>query len=547
MDTVKKIVISCFLLFPTLSRPSNYFDSYNPFLDDAELGNFTESYDWTITRNQQDVINFLEDIGVINLLKEPLFLRTNLLNTRSLLDLPFHINALTYLPCVDKHKKNSGFKKCGFSIYYNQTTRSTFVRHSTDICSYLAITQNSFLTKLANVIQQLDALIPNLDINPLLIADLFKKFTVQERRFGALFSAAYTVENPQPIVLGINVPLAYHERNHFITEHEVERIENELGSPEGEPGEQHAFEDAHFISDRLGIGDTRLTIDTVLHKSPYLQAVGGLFCTVPTAITFATGVIRGRAFHPVQPRPLFDLSLLLDDDARENGTLHTQLEKFLLAALDNINSILLNTRLGNGGHFGLGAALYLKSPLYLIVNRPWAQNFKLKSRYSFEYLFPADETRYFIMCSDLHDFDNRDFNDETQTANNFDFLTQTLTNRLFPFSFPTRVSPSPIMRSTSQLEYSNGRFTWVFGSDTWIQPQERLRLSPVCSSTVTHPLNEHIAKKPFAYQGRLFTSLAYNYIGQNSIWTGNLFIDQAISGKGIGYDFTIAVGIYGTF
>lgn len=540
------LLILLFLSLPLHSKRNAHSFEFDLF-DDPELNHFAEEYNWNVTRNKQDVIDLLEDIGFIELLKEPLFLHTNLLNNRNIPDLPFSRNTLTYFPCVSKYKPNYGFKKFGFSLYYNETPRMVFEKSSTNISSYLAIQEDSFLDKLEALIQKLDILIPGLGIDPFLIADLFKNFTVQERRAGAYFSAAYALPTSRKMILGINLPLCYCERNHFLTEGETARIEQELGTPSIEPQDQEAFQDKHFISDRIGIGDMRITLDTPIHKSAFLQAVGSIFCTVPTAQTFANGVLRGSKFCPVTNRPTFDLSLLLNDAARADGTLHIQLEEFLLCALDNLNSMLLDTRLGNHGHFGLGFALYLKSHLDLLIKRPWAENFRMKSRYSAEFLFPATETRYFITCSDLHDFDIRDFNNQNQTESNFAFLTETLTNRLFPFALPARISPPPILRSTTNLTYSNGRIQWDIGTDTWIWPREGLYVSSKCTHSINHALNEYIAKRPFAYQGKLFTSLAYNHSAYESIWTFSIFIDKTFTSSGIGKDFTIALGIHGSF
>lgn len=103
--------------------------SSNFDFDDPEIAALLDQEpDFSITRqsDKADIINILLSVGAIDLLKEPFFLRSNKLNTRSLLDYPLFIR---FKPCK---------RAFGMDLFYNATARKFFDKNSSNISSYLA-------------------------------------------------------------------------------------------------------------------------------------------------------------------------------------------------------------------------------------------------------------------------------------------------------------------------------------------------------------------------------------------------------------------------
>lgn len=91
--------------------PHELFSTTKSFdFDDPEIAALLEQEpDFSVTRqsDKADIINILLSVGAIDLLKEPFFLRSNKLNTRSLLDYPLFIR---FKPCK---------RAFGMDLFYN--------------------------------------------------------------------------------------------------------------------------------------------------------------------------------------------------------------------------------------------------------------------------------------------------------------------------------------------------------------------------------------------------------------------------------------------
>lgn len=505
MNEIKKIACFFFISLSYFSIRSSdeSFTEYD-FFNDPITNAFVEQTDWHITREKQDIIDTLDDLKIIDLLKEDFFLNTNPLNSRSLLDNPFSLLQHCY---YSSHIPETAQHNYGLHFFFNQMTRMVFRKDSTGIESYLAIRQKDFLEKLRVVTNQIEKIIPNFDINPDRVTFLIRNLTVQERRTGFMFYGKHTLPGPlHEITISWKMPFYLLERNYFTTDKERAALEAELGALEEE--DQIDFEDEHLVATKLGFGDARISIDAPMTRSQRWAFNLGGFIDIPTALTFTRGVIRGtrRGLKKVTCRPRFNLELLLDDNALANNTAETAATEFVLAALDHFGGNLLDTPLGNGGHVGIGAIMYSKMPLDFIIRRSWAHNFRIKSRYSIQYLFPKRETRCYIACNNAHEFDKRNFEDTNRSDDNFNFLAATLTNRLFPFAFNTTVHPNIIVRSTTSLLYKAHGRGFSIGTDGWARTKESLR-NIQTPKNFEKTLEVIKARRPFAYQSKLFASI----------------------------------------
>lgn len=508
-----------------------------PFdFDDPEINALlNQETNLNITRqtDKQDIITLLLDIGAINLLKQPIFLRTNKLNTRSLLDYPLFL----------RFKKP---KRClGIDLFYNVTARKFFNKDSSNISSYLNITGEGFISALENIFTQLKDLLPNFDPEffstlPL----LFENFTVEERRFGLMFYGTKHVDKYQITVM---VPWYYLERNHFVDQAQQDiieetiadaqkRISGQAPSPESVCNDAvEQFQDLHLISDKFGLGDSRIMIDMPwIEKRDWELRIGTYF-TIPSAFCMTKG-LKGNNFKPPVIRPTVNLLDLINQALNAGDFTETEIYNFILGALDNLGAMILEEPIGNGGH--LGVAVYSRSatPLRNWVNLWWTKHFTWNSFMSIEYLFPKQEQRFFITCNDEHEFDTRDFTNPNQANSNFDFLTRKLTERLYPYAYYATVHPGFIFRSTSNFTYERKKGGFALGTDTYVKLAERLHNIKICDQLET-PLNKKVATKPLVYQSKLYGSFFWKHKQLNRSWVFSLNLDSTWTTSGIGPDY----------
>jgi len=512
----------------------------------------TTAWDAQINCNKESLIGFLQETNMIALLQQNFFLRSNNVNSRSLLDYP---DFLMFRHDADK----SGLV---INLFYNQTSSCFFTRNSTNICSYLAIAEPDFLNALDNVFTALNNLgvltVPKQLFFDLL--DLFAPFTLQERRMGFMVCGKQKFEQWHAM---IQVPWYYLERNHFVTPALQTDIEDTVSEITGIPAdqvdahEQKEFQEAYFISDKLGIGDTRIMIDhAVFKRVGWTMRVGGLV-TFPTAFVMTQG-IKGSKFCRFNNPPLLDLCAILESGVpnsslTENNGL-AQATEFFLSALDNLDAILLDTPLGNGGHLELGIYMKNKFPVSMYIEQPWSRRLVYRSFMALQYQIPAWEVRSYILPVNSAAFAQHTFNytdlNPTQTAlavqQDFDFITAQFTERLFPIALNTKVHPGFIFRMTSQLGYEAPKGGFAMGTDTWIRSGEKLT-DIQASSAILDRIYSDTAKASFAFQSKVFGSAYFKKIKPGQVWAFGAGGDYTYWSKGIGQDFTLNFFVDVTF
>ncbi len=477
------------------------------------------------------IITTLQVLGILDLIEENLFLRTNPLNKRNLVDYPLFL----------QQKANYDFDWLfGGHLFYNQTSRMYFTSTSDSISSYLAITSPTFLEKLTNV----ELMIPNLPFEPIDVLPLFRNGTTQERKLGVMFYLAREFKSAD---MRFWLPLYYLERNYFFTPEERQAIEDQLGA--ASPEQQEKFQDEHLIADKFGLGDTRFELDFKLKECEDYSVKLGFLATIPTAVAFAKG-IKGSYFDKCCPRPELNFQDILgcgDIDtvaAKERAV--AIIQHFLTASLDHLSANLLETGLGDEGHFGLGLLLYANNNFGLIFKRPWACNLNWDNRISLEYLFANDEKRFFGACPNTEEFNSRDFDDPDQAISNLAFLEAELVNRFFPYVFNATVFPGLVFWWTTKWHYEGRKWGGYLGNDIWAQGKEKLRdldfpekLSPL--------LNPDKALLPFAFQSKIIGSLYYKADRETRDWTIGLNGDYTYASRGIGKDFMITFNLEANF
>lgn len=482
------------------------------------------------------IISFLVSTGVIPILEEDFYLRTNNLNTRSLLDLP------TFEPlcCCETGPRWA----VGFTAFLNQTTRMFYNADSDKLSSYLAICEETILEKIEKALEPFipDLRNRDLDVDFRAILAIFSNMAMQQRRLGFMIHGERLIKNWHIRFL---FPLYYQELNYFLTPCEEDQIAAEFGVTSEE--QQDNFDDTHFISDALGFGDTRIEIDKKWIKKESWVIRAGIMATLPTAFAFKKG-IRGSNFKKTDCQPpatvIEDLiCIAFDPDLTEPEKLEAALEilrAFGLGALDRLSATLIQKPLGNEGHFGLGLLLRTKAKACHWTKAAWADKARWCNRFSAEYLFPAQNKRFFIPKNNKAEFEQRDFNNPDQAADNLAFLEQTLVDRLYPRAFPVTVRPGMIFRWDSRFCYQGKLWGTTIGTDYWLQTAEHLHRIHGCPEIVDQ-LNECKAESSLAQQLKLYGSMRWKIPKPSRTWFVSLNVDYTIFNTGIGQDFTLSL------
>lgn len=552
------LLLACILPVSMEGEVRDEFDDLIALVDSPEVTNLitnsSVSSGPTRQASKASIIDLLRDLEVIPLLQENFFLRTNNLKSRNLLDYP------EFFPW--RHDKDK--RAVYVDLFFNQTSRGFFTKESGNICSYLGVTQASFIQKLEIIIFEVQKLFPELTIDSDKITrllQLFQTFTIQERRFGFMIGGKTKFNRWH---FNIMAPWYYIERNHFVDQKVQDNIESlaedvleeslgigQLTPEEAELAEKrrNAFIDQHLISDKFGIGDTRIYLDHPIIKRKYLSTRLGLLATIPTAFAMKKG-IKGTNFKRVINRPILDLINLIESAMPGSTTAVTQQAfDFALDALDNLGAMILDPKMGNGGHFGLGIFVRNRSPLSGIIKQDWARRFVMRSFISLEYLFPATECRSFRIPANQALFNARDFtqtDDPLIVNSNFAFILQQLTDRLFPLAIQARVSPGIIFRWSSQMFYEGDTSGFSLGTDTYVRNREKLSDLDATPAT-KNMIDVFHARTPMAYQSKAVGSIFFKIDKPDRLHTISLFADYTFMNKGIGADFMLALNIDTTF
>jgi len=468
------------------------------------------------------VMMLLNSLNAVEILQEEFFLRTNILNTRSLLDMPlFDPNC-----CVP----------CGYSfdtmLFYNKTHRSYFTSTCDRIDSYLALSSPTLLDKLQTSIGQ------PLQLDLPFIFSLFSGMTVQERRLGLMFH--WMLQAPCGM-LRIFAPFYYRERNFFFEKAEQKAIDAQF-EPTGTPEEQEKFQNQHFVSDEIGIGDLRLEGMGVIRQDPSFRISLGGFITVPIAFPFKRG-LKGTYFPKTDAQPTFDFEALFDlasdmTPAAQNE-IFCAISNFVLNAFDRLSANLLDTQLGNNHHVGLGLVCVYSSPASAWFDREWTRRIIFKGRASMETLLPGHERRLYLRKIDVQGFASRNFTDYTESvaASNLLFLEQELINKFYLFGFGANILPGPIFRLTNKMCYEGDCASWFLGTDWWVQTREHLRRVNA-TPALANQLALKKAKLPNAVQYKVLAGFDYTLNRETCDVVLGLSCDGTIWSLGIGKDYT---------
>lgn len=501
----------------------------NEYLDTTGMDHISRAI------NPIAIMVILNALGIPQVLQEPLFLHTNILNKRSLLDQPIFEPDRPEFP---------GKWVVGLNAFARKTTRSNFTRTSDRLDSWLALAQDSLISKLERAIERANVLSPGIDIDVDKIFSLFRNMTVEERQVGFMIHGMKRWRN---VTLRIMAPLFYQESNFSLTKKEQDEVGKELGVLE--PEEEKRFRKAHFISDKIGFGDTRLEVDgTVINRPSYKLRLGGL-ATVPTAFTWGGGFL-GSSFAKPSTLPTFELEPIFD--ALESPSTEAEreailiLRDFLLDAFDRVAADLIDVPLGNRGHLGLGVYARSKIPFSAFFDTWFAQRLKFAGRTSIELFAPAREKRFYINRINEQDFAEHNFEDFDMAAENVQFLKEQAISRLFLRAFDTKVVPGVIFRWNGGVYYKGDIFGFNLGLDYWLQNKARISSISVSQKTL-HEIDVPKAKQPVAQQSKIFGAFLFKIKADRCTYFFSINADASLNTKGLGQDYSVALNFESSF
>jgi hypothetical protein len=501
----------------------------------------------------EKTVQILVDMNIVEILKQPFFLRTNPLNKRNVLDLP--------MAALEKRYKHKDWV-LGSSLFYNETNRCYFSQHCDAITSYLGLTQDGFLNALDVAAKKAATLVANdFSFDPLDAIMLLKNGTISERQAGLMM---FGEKQLHAWTLSWKLPFYYLERNYWLTQEEQDALEDAYGASTAE--QRDYLQKHHLVADKIGFGDFRLSCDTQLFASNddrFDCRVGGQI-TIPTAFALAQGIMGNHFVQCSRQQNLdfknmtgYHLDEILTmaapapgDEAEKNQEKAFSILKDLgIRALNGVSAQLLEAPLGNSGHLGIGGYYKTLIPLSVFIKRRWAQRFMYKGGMFLEYLVPKTEQRMFVQRVDIDALDSRDYNDESEQGSfdNMVFLEEQIIDKLFPFVYNATVHPGIIFRWTGTLSLESYHWLFNLGTDTWIRTQEVLtNIRPPFEgqeNPIAPNLKTEQARRLLGYQWKGLASLGYKVQRKKHTWILSLDGDYTFSQSGIGSDYTISLNL----
>jgi hypothetical protein len=550
MNINKKAILSLFLIIASFCTylkafPEDEWDINEAFLDDFGLEIANMEHIPTRALASDDIIGVLTQIKAHSLLKKPFYFYTQPLRRREIVDevslnFPrYHLNRnLIVIP------------------FYNQMSQAQFRRDRTGIKNYIDMQQ----TDLVNTINEFaedadnfddgteeDLTLTNIDIPDLL--NLFTNIKVQERRLGVMFQ--YTKDLESGLHLSLHAPLLYQEYNYSLTNEEISAIENSDFFKNLPQGDYWDFATKHLLSDKLGIGDIRISLEQTIKETDAYRLNVGIDLSVPSNFAIKKGVV-GAHFDKKKKTPTFNIN----DDFIELNKLHTQTpgdtsskdqllknaEALALGFLDRLGSVLLEHPLGNYRHAGFGP--FTRSTMI------FSPTVELTSKLRVNLLIPAKERRFIKTKIDPQELDNLhnkyldadgatdpEVGDDASRTADINRYEAIFLTKFFPESYDVTVMPGLEISSSSQLTYERPKWTISIGGEMWYHTKESF-LKVHTDSTTLSKLEIKTAKKEYAYQSKTWVGIDKKK-KENSNWQYG--IRGSVSGinDGIGDDFTL--------
>ncbi len=471
-------------------------------------------------------------INLVAILREDIYRKTTgPVTIRSLLDLPsltpdyFYNNYWTFTT----------------ELFFNYTPKVYLTKDSPFLRSYLDLNNENIINEIENIEFTSVENVPD-------ILGLFSTTKFRQYRAGFMFGFARHWDNWT--ICG-RIPLYYLLEHFYLTDQEIENIQKnpffstgasgELGTSQSD--EVMRFGLKHLVCDKFGTGDARLSLLAHPVKQECQNLWFGLQVTIPTAKAFKRGLIGGE-FSPDMPIPPLNLqhffNVFFCNNAipeLNNAVIKKESTEFAIDVLDRLSTILINSPMGNGKHFGLGPEIDWRYQVndYLSMH----------GYTSIQVYIPHRENRFFLIKKTESDFD-RNWRDPALAGENLALLNQLIVETLFPVGIRTTVTPGVRFQMNYQLLYKSEHWDLSGGFDYWIQGHDYIQpLLPIV------PFHLHLvrdkAARPAAHQGKVFASVGYydSIVRSGCItdWYVCANMDATVFNKGIGQTYTVGLRV----
>lgn len=511
--------------FRSLSDDEDALDIFDPSQEIPDQA-FSQGGESCITAEMLMAIIGEPRFNLLNILQRNLFLRTNRINTRSLLDLPALQPYYYYNDCYNFTAE----------FFYNQTRLNFFTPCCPFINSYMAFEDKALSDLIKSTIDEVneavfgDTPIPR-DLPEILT--LFGKIKLEQRRIGMMFGFAKQADDNW--FFSIRAPFYYLENNFFLTNSEINAIKDaqyfkEDGIvPDSDQNEAQAFFIKHLLADKIGIGDTRINFQYQWLHDYQSDSWFGLLATIPTGAYFKRGLIGG-CFDDYGCTPKFDLLTMAQCFTQTNKFRETINDglAFLTGSLDRLTTMVADQSLGNGGSLGWGPKLDVAN----YINFNWT----VYTCTYFEFFTKQTQIRYFLVKKDPAEFD-RDLEDPSIAEENVAFLNRQIDNTFYPQRVLASVKPGWLFRCEQALMMDGDQWHARIGWDYWRQASEAITLKDETIETLDIPRGLGFS----AYEVKLFSSIAFYSVYNELLWHLMVNVDGTIANRGIGKGLTLGL------
>lgn len=453
------------------------------------------------------------------------FLQTHEIPIRHALDLPF------FSPYRNMLRKNT---VC-VTPWYSQINKAYFSRYSDHLEGYLALNDTTLLGAIRDQFEVIHSIADLFYLEPDKVFGVLKDTFLEQRRVGLMVEWFHAFDRYKFL---LQVPFVYLERNFQMTDGDKKTLEEELGIASSLK-EQKEFQDAHLISDKLGLSDIRLHVSRQWYKDPAFEFSMGLFTTLPTGFHWAKG-LRGSVFPRPSTYPDIDFFAIVEnlfntDPLLQNASF-APLSAAALDALDRLSALVLDMPIHNRRHGSLGIDLFGTVPFDIHPSCSVDINFLLSA----EYLFPAKEKRFFINAIDLKGFNALDVEDFSKATETLTFLKDESIARFFLRAFDAHVSPCFILRQNIECNFYYKKWLFGVGIDGWIKTKEKVHLDQ--SEKLADPFIDQCRSQGFfAYQYGVTAQCAYFVPGKTIDWQCGINLFSSIATRAIGNEYGAAI------
>lgn len=466
------------------------------------------------------------------LLQKNLYLRTNSVLSRSLLDLPiFQI----------RPKCQAGLYNFSLFPFFNQTAKMYFSKNSSSLSSYVNFGEEGFIGGIIDLLKDLNIEEADLDV----ILPLFTDITLQERRAGAYLSFDFIKDC---WYFKVATPVYYLERNFFLTEDQTDAIAQAPFIRSFSAGANDTAVRSllmeHLVSDKIALlGDIRLqALYEACLKDKLILRIGG-FVTLPTAFALKSGIMGGpfcksKKYPGANIEDIMETLCIISNKTSDSTLVRTfdlfdNLKQLAFNVLDSLSAKVVERPLSDG--FNFGPTFELEYNL--------DDNLQFLSQFSVRGFAPRKEIRFFMNDLSAINFNkiNSTFDPATCTPDIgraiYAFYDQIFHDSLFPPPFKVKVYPGVITQLTSLLRYTNGCLDLFLGYDFWNQSKESIKFDKEKPKT---PILFDQALNPAMTQHKFFGGFSFT----TPYKCGDLHLglrgDITFANRGIGKDFSLA-------